>query len=189
LLMGSLVSRSKKEYKMVSEDFEVEKAQGEDDTKRIVNIPCEGFEVEVVVEKVQEKKEPEKLPDVVSESTKEFAQMACDKASSVDGETNLVAVMVHCCVQTILQGEIVELTKEMVEYRNVLSKKMLETPKEELDMKATFNLGRLQESFEAGWRCFKHGCGDDAAFEAFMTTMNIKFPEEDVTEEDTTQSQ
>lgn len=69
----------------------------------------------------------------------------------------------------------------MIAYRNVLSKKMRETPKEELDLQAAFNLGRLHESFEAGWRSYKHGCGDDAAFEAFMSAMGL-------VESDTTQS-
>jgi len=125
-----------------------------------------------------------KLPDVMSESSKNFVQKACDAASSVDSEAYLVVIMIHCCVQSILQEEVVELTKDMVAYRNVLSRKMRETPQEELDLKATFNLERLSESFKAGWLSFKHGCGDDAAFEAFMTTMDIKLLEE----MDTTQS-
>jgi hypothetical protein len=57
-------------------------------------------------------------------------------------------------------------------------------------LKATFNLERLSESFKAGWLSFKHGCGEDAAFEAFMTTMDFVPPEVDATQEemDTTQS-
>lgn len=47
---------------------------------------------------------------MVSESTKDFAQRACDVASEVTGPTNMVAVMIHCCVQAILQGEIADLS-------------------------------------------------------------------------------
>jgi len=171
LLMGSKTSKQKKEDKMVGEDFEVE----------------------IVIEK-HERKEPEKKnkDEVIhvpasgeSESMTEFVDRVCSAVSGPNGAVNMVGIMIHCCVQSILRSEIRQLANEMVAYRNMLSKKMRETPQEELDLQATFNLEKLEESFEAGWRCFKHGCGEDAAFEAFMTTMNIKLPEE----EDTTQSQ
>jgi hypothetical protein len=81
-----------------------------------------------------------------------------------------------------LREEIRQLALEMVEYRNLLSRKMLATPKEELNLEGTFNLVKLEKGFEAGWRSLKHGCGEDAAFDAFVTELDVK-------KKDTTQSQ
>jgi len=133
-----------------------------------------------------------KLPDVIPEEKKDFVQKACDVASHVDGDVNIVSIMVHCCVQSIVQDEVVKLTEQMMEYRNLLSRKMRETPEEDLDLQATFNLARLSESFKAGWLVYKQGGADkeDASFEAFMTTMDFTPPEVDTTQDemDATQS-
>jgi hypothetical protein len=93
---------------------------------------------------------------------------------SAEEDVNVMSLMLHCCIQSILQTDIKELALEMVEFRNVLSRKMLATPREELDLQGTFNLVKLTDGFEAGWQYFKHGCGENAAFEAFMTKMDVR---------------
>ena len=93
---------------------------------------------------------------------------------SAEDDVSVMSLMLHCCIQSILQTDIKELALEMVEFRNVLSRKMLATPREELDLQGTFNLVKLTDGFEAGWRSYKHGCGEDAAFEEFMIKMDVR---------------
>jgi len=115
-----------------------------------------------------------RLPEVVPESPKEE-----EPEKSSEEDVSAISLLIQCCVQSILQSDIRELALEMVEFRNILSKKMLATPREELD---TFNLVKLTDGFEAGWQYFKHGCGENAAFEAFMTKMDVRKKKKDTTQ-------
>ena len=74
----------------------------------------------------------------------------------------------------LLETDIKALALEMVEFRQLLSKMMLATPVDTLELTGSFNLVKVTEALEAGWRSFKHGCGEDAAFEAFMHKMDVR---------------
>jgi len=105
----------------------------------------------------------------------EFASRVLDAVrDSILGK--IMKSSVRDSTDNILKKEVTKLADEVIQFRQAMSRKMLED--ESLDEKDPMRLERLPKSFEAGWKEWKGGWGnrEELAYTAFIETMTS--PEE-----------
>jgi len=100
----------------------------------------------------------------------EFAESVLDAMwDSLLGK--IMRSSVRDSTDNLLKKEMTKLADEVIQFRQTMSRKMLED--KSLEDKEPVRLERLPESFEAGWKEWKSSWGDrdELAYRAFIETM------------------